>query len=64
MAVVYLESGKKIISDEITDVKELLEKLGINPVTVLVVKNGRLAVLGAEISKGDKIEILPIVSKG
>jgi len=48
----------------ITNVKGLLEKLGINPVEVIVVKNGKIALESEILKGGDKIKIVSVVSGG
>lgn len=46
------------------DVKELLKKLKINPVTVIVVKENKLLTEDHVLKNKDKIKILSVVSGG
>lgn len=43
---------------------ELLKKLKINPVTVLVVRNGKIVLEDEVLKDGDKVKILSVVSGG
>ena len=45
-------------------IKNLLEKMNINPVTVLVGKNGEIVPETDSVKKGDKIEIIRTISGG
>ncbi|MEE8403321.1 MAG: MoaD/ThiS family protein [Candidatus Hydrothermarchaeaceae archaeon] len=47
-----------------TTIAKLLEELGINRETVVVSKNGEIAVEAEDLIKGDEIEIIRIVSGG
>lgn len=47
-----------------TTIARLLEELGINRETVVVSKNGEIAVEEEDLIKGDEIEIIKIVSGG
>lgn len=44
--------------------KSLLEKEGINPETVLVVKNGELVGAGEMIADSDEVKLLSVISGG
>jgi len=63
---VYLEREEKskIVELNNATVKNLLEKLGINSVTVIVVKNGEVCVEDAKLNAKDKVKIISIVSSG
>jgi len=45
-------------------IENLLEKLGINPETVVVLRNGEVVPDFEELENKDRIEILDIVSRG
>ena len=55
---------KPIQLEENTSVFDLLEKLNINPETVVVKKNNEIVHENEELKENDKIEILDIVSGG
>ena len=62
---VYTESKDNIKQMQFTgSVKELLQKLSINPVTVIVVKNDELVTLDEKLSNKDNVRILEVVSGG
>jgi sulfur carrier protein ThiS len=42
----------------------LLERIGINPEEVIVVRNGELVTLSEELSEGDEVKVLSVVSGG
>lgn len=48
----------------IKNIKQLLEKLNINPVEVVIVKNGKIVIESEKINDGDEIKIIPTVSGG
>jgi sulfur carrier protein len=45
-------------------VKEVLQELGINPETVLVVREGTLLTEDVRLSENDQIEIINVISGG
>ncbi len=45
-------------------IKDLLKQLGLNPVTVLVVRNSELLTEDAVLSDADEIKIISVVSGG
>lgn len=47
-----------------TTIRKLLKKLNINPVEVVVVKNGRIVIESEKINDGDEIKIISTVSGG
>jgi sulfur carrier protein ThiS len=64
---IHLERENKTTSLELTKtitVKYLLEKLNINPVTVLVSKNNEVCTEQEIISSKDNIKIISVVSGG
>ena len=54
----------KLELDEGSEVSILLNKLNINPVTVIVARNGELILEGEKLNDGDKIKILSVISGG
>lgn len=61
---VYIEKTGKTVSAKAPSVNALLKKLNINPVTVLVVKNGALVTEDSKLSEKDTVKILAVVSGG
>ncbi len=61
---VYLEKTDEYKEVEASSIKELLEKLKINPTTVIVTKNNELVTEDEKISKKDEIKILSVISGG
>ena len=61
---VILEREKKEVQMDATTVKELLEKLELNPLTVLVAKNGEVVTEKARLGDSDEVRILPVFSGG
>jgi len=59
-----LNEKKEIEIEENINVKQLLEKLGINPVEVVVVKNGKIVVEGEKLKDGDELKLISVVSGG
>ncbi|MCS7173869.1 MAG: MoaD/ThiS family protein [Armatimonadetes bacterium] len=45
-------------------VREVLDQLGLNPETVLVIRNSELLTMDAPVSEEDELEIRPVVSGG
>lgn len=61
---VYIEQTGKNVSIKAPSVGALLKKLNINPVTVLIVKNGTLVTEDSKLTEKDKVKILSVVSGG
>lgn len=61
---VYIEQTGKNVNARAPSVAALLKKLKINPVAVLVVKNGALVTEDARLSEKDNVKILSVVSGG
>lgn len=61
---VYIERDNRAVNENANTVAGLLEKLKINPVTVIVVKNGCLVTEDEKLSAKDKVKILSVVSGG
>ncbi len=63
-AFIERENKKKGVTLAKGDVRALLEKLGLNQESVLVVRDKRLITGDAKLRDGDKIKILSVVSGG
>lgn len=55
---------KDVKIPEKSSIGNLLEKLCINPETIVVLRNGEVTPEFEKLSKRDKIEIIDIVSRG
>ena len=64
MVKVFIEKKNKTVNVNSNNVKDLLDKLKINPETVLIVKNGELTTIDARIKDKDNIRLLSVVSGG
>ena len=63
MQVTDLKTNKTV-NMEAKTVKELLNKLNINPTTVIVSRNDHLVTEEVKLKEEDDIKIIPIVSGG
>ncbi|MFP4118173.1 MAG: MoaD/ThiS family protein [Candidatus Woesearchaeota archaeon] len=62
---VYIEKEKRRFSrDKPCKAEELLDELGINPSTVLIVRNGDIVLPDENLSGTDDVKILSVVSGG
>ncbi|MCD6095984.1 MAG: MoaD/ThiS family protein [Thermoprotei archaeon] len=55
---------KKVTVNNKTKVEKILLKIGINPESVIVFKNGKLITEDDYVENGDEIEVLPVSSSG
>ena len=58
------EITKELKLDGSPEVKDLLNALDINPVSVIVTKNGEVCTEDEKISPNDKLKIISVVSGG
>ncbi len=61
---VFIEKTNEYVEIEAFTVKELLQKLNINPTTVIVTKNNELVTDNEQIDKKDDIKLLSVISGG
>ena len=61
---VFIEKENKTKEIKAKTVKEVLDKLKINPVTVLTVVNDELVTEDKELGNKDEIKLLEVVSGG
>lgn len=64
ISVLWQKETKMMEIPEKSSIENLLDKIGINPETVVVMMNGEVTPEYEALSKGDKIEIIEIVSRG
>ncbi|MCX7831555.1 MAG: MoaD/ThiS family protein [Actinobacteria bacterium] len=60
--VVY--KGNEQVISEVRTVKEILEKLGINPNSVIVTVEDELVAEDYVLKNGDKVKIIDVISGG
>ena len=64
MEVIIEKTAKNIELDFTGTARSLLEKLSVNPETVLIVKDGTLITEDDAVDNAEKIELLSVVSGG
>ncbi len=61
---VFIERENKTVNLKVKTVKEVLNKLKINPETVLTVVNNELVVDDKKLCKKDEVKLLSVISGG
>lgn len=62
---IFIEKDNKVVKSECGgSAKELLEDIGVNPETVLIVKDGQLITEEDSVDGAEKIELLSVISGG
>ncbi len=61
---IYIERINEYKEVEASTIKEVLEKLKINPTTVLISKNNELVTEDAKLNENDEIKLLSVISGG
>lgn len=61
---VFIERENKTKDIKAKTIKEILERLNINPVTVLTVVNDELVTEDRKLNNNDKVKLLEVVSGG
>ena len=64
MKVFIEKDNKEIQIDRSCTGKELLQELGINPTTVLLIRNNEAVLSDEPLSETDEIKILSVISGG
>lgn len=64
MPKVILEKEGEIKEIEASTLKEVYEKLKINPTIVLATRNNELIIESTKLNKKDEIKIIPVISGG
>ena len=57
-------SSRDVVLEDNAKISGLLKKLNLNPVTVIVSKNGELVMESEKINEDDKIKIFSVISGG
>lgn len=63
MEIDFQDSKIQLEAENIT-VEEMLKQMGINPVEVVVTKNGRIIVESSILKKEDEIKIIQVIHGG
>jgi sulfur carrier protein ThiS len=61
---VFIERENKTVDIQATTGTEVLEKLEINPTTILLVQNNNVVIPEVELQETDEIKILSVISGG
>ena len=64
MLIVLPDGSKKEMAMEDTTIEDVLRCLGINPVEVIVVKNGKIVSEEETAGSGDELKIVRVVHGG
>lgn len=62
--VLWRDKTKSVEVPEKSSIENVLDKMGINPETVVVTRDGEVTPEFEAVSNGDEIEIIDIVSRG
>ena len=61
---VFIERENKTINLEASNAKDVLNKLNINPETVLLARNNELILLETKLNNNDELKLLSVISGG
>jgi len=61
---VFVERENKTHDVEAKTIEEILEKLKINPETIIITRNDELITIDAKIKEKDEIKLLSVISGG
>ena len=64
MKIVLPDGSRKEMAVENTTIEDVLRRLGINPVEVIVAKNGRIVSEEETAGAGDELKIVMVVHGG
>jgi len=64
MVNVFMQREKKRIKIDACSVRELLNKLKLNPGTVIIAKNNEVVIEDELLNSDDDIRIVPVISGG
>ena len=64
MPKVFIERENKHVEITASSVKEILQKLRINPEVVIISKNNELVTEDSKVSEKDEIKLLSVISGG
>jgi sulfur carrier protein ThiS len=64
MVNVFMQREKKRIKIDACSVRELLNKLELNPGTVIIAKNNEVVIEDELLNPEDDIKIVPVISGG
>lgn len=61
---VYIEAQDKTRTVNAKSIREILQKLKVNPTTVIVVKDNEVITEEAKLKENDRIKLLSVISGG
>jgi len=64
LRIVLPDGSRKEMAVENTTIEDVLRRLGINPVEVIVAKNGRIVSEEETVDAGDDLKIIMVVHGG
>lgn len=64
MLIVLPDGSRKEMAVDDTTIEDVLKRLGINPVEVIVVKNGKIVSEEETADSGDELKIVRVVHGG
>ena len=64
MVNVFIERENKTVNVNGSNANEILNKLNINPETVLICRNNELILLNSRINENDELKLLSVISGG
>ena len=64
MVKVFIERENKTLNLEAENANEVLNKLNINPETVLLARNNELILLETKLNNNDELKLLSVISGG
>ena len=64
MVNVFIERENKTVNIKGDNASEILNKLNINPETVLICRNNELILLNSKINEDDELKLLSVISGG
>jgi sulfur carrier protein len=64
LRIVLPDGSRKEMAVENTTIEDVLRRLGINPVEVIVAKNGRIVSEEETVNAGDELKIIMVVHGG
>lgn len=64
MVKVFIEKENKTVNLQAENANEVLNKLNINPETVLLARNNELILLETKLNNNDELKLLSVISGG
>ena len=64
MVKVFIERFNETKDVEASNIKDLFNKLNINPETIIVVRNNEIILNDSKLNKRDEVKLLSVISGG